>query len=139
MVKFVKTDIAEFPAPLKSDLEKVIIALSAEAALPAQQAIDRRDAAIIAEGKKLLVGSTMSCVDCHKFHESEGDNTGPDLTGYGSRDWLVAFISDPKSARFFGERNDRMPAFGTSKMRTELEIVADWLRGDWYRPAPGAR
>ncbi len=136
MVKFVKGDVAEFSAPLKADLEKVVIALSAEAGLKSQQALDQRDAAIIAEGKKLLAGSTMSCTDCHKFHEADGDGTGPDLTGFGSREWLVAFISDPAQERFFGPRNDRMPAFGAAKMRTalEIELVADWIRGDWYQP-----
>jgi ubiquinol-cytochrome c reductase cytochrome b subunit len=138
MAKFVKKDVADFSAEQKADLQKVIIALSAEAGLKTQQQIDQRDATIIEEGKKLLVGRTMSCTDCHHFQGAgEDDATGPDLTGFGSREWLVSFISDPTDERFFGERNDRMPAFGATKMRTELEIslVADWLRGEWYEPA----
>jgi ubiquinol-cytochrome c reductase cytochrome b subunit len=75
-------------------------------------------------------------LDCHQFHFQDEDATGPDLTGYGSREWLVAFLSDPGHARFYGERNDRMPAFGKEGALTtqEMRVVADWLRGDWYRP-----
>jgi ubiquinol-cytochrome c reductase cytochrome b subunit len=136
MVKFVKEDAAEFSAADRADLKKVIIALSAEARLKAQAAIDRRDAAIIAEGRKLIASEAMNCTQCHTFHGEGEDATGPDLTGFGSREWLIALISDPTSDRFFGERNDRMPAFGATHMRTDQEIslVADWLRGDWYEP-----
>jgi len=141
MVKFVKDDVAGYSAEQKAQLQKVIVALSAEAGLKSQRELDRRDAAIIAEGKKLLADNSLSCVDCHKFHSAGEDSTAPDLTGFGSREWLTAFISDPTHERFFGTRNDRMPAFGATKMRTELEIglVADWLRGEWYQPPPTAR
>ena len=72
----------------------------------------------------------------HKFHE-DGENTAPDLTGYGSKDWLVAFIGNPGHERFYGSRNDRMPAFGEEKQLTpqEISLVADWLRGEWYEAA----
>ena len=77
-------------------------------------------------------------MDCHRFHE-EGEELGtaPDLTGYGSRDWLMAFISNPEHVRFYGDKNDRMPAFGEEKQLTPTEIglVTDWLRGEWYEPA----
>ncbi len=63
-----------------------------------------------------------------------GDTVGPELTGYGSRDWLVSFIGNSSHERFYGERNDRMPAFAEEKQLTEQEIglIADWLRGEWY-------
>ena len=37
---------------------------------------------------------------------------------------------------FYGDRNDRMPAFGTDNILSEesLGLVVDWLRSDWYRP-----
>ena len=135
MAKFVKEDVPEFNAEQKEKLRQGLIALSAEAGLKAQAALDKRDAALIAEGQKELKGSTINCADCHKFH-GDGDDTGPDLTGWGSREWLTAFISDASHERFYGEKNDRMPAFGTDKMLTEREIglVADWLRGEWYVP-----
>jgi ubiquinol-cytochrome c reductase cytochrome b subunit len=138
MVRFVHEEVAAYSADDRATAQQVIAALSAEAARPAQQAEDQRDAALIAAGRKALVGEAMGCVECHKFHAAGDDATGPDLTGFGSHDWLVAFISNPKHERFFGERNDRMPAFGAEKMLTpeEIALVADWLRGDWYRPAP---
>ena len=138
MVKFVKEDVADFSPESKAQLQKVIVALSAEAGLKSQQDLDQRDAIVIAEGKKLLVDEAMNCVECHKFHGAGADDaTGPDLTGFGSREWLVAFISDPTHTRFFGARNDRMPAFGREKVRSDREIglVADWLRGQWHEPA----
>jgi ubiquinol-cytochrome c reductase cytochrome b subunit len=136
MVKWVK-ESAEFDAAQKKDLEKAIFALSAEAKLPAQKAVDARDAALIEEGKKLMNEPLLDCTSCHKFGEIDNSGDGPDLTGFASREWLTAFISDPAHARFFGDNNDRMPSFGPlkEKILTEKEIglVADWLRGDWPR------
>lgn len=137
MVKFVKEDIAEFDTAQKAQLQKVIVALSAEAGLKAQSAADTRDAAVITEGFKLVSSTAMNCTDCHKFHTAGTDDpSAPDLTGYGSREWMLAFISDPSHARFYGERNDRMPAYGPDKILTAAEIglVTDWLRGEWYEP-----
>ena len=65
---------------------------------------------------------------------------GPDLTGYGSRDWLIGIIGNPAHKRFYGKENDRMPAYAESATdakknvlsRQELELLADWLRGEWY-------
>lgn len=137
MVKFVKEDIAEFDAAQKAQLQKLIIGLSAEAGLKAQSAADTRDAVVIAEGRKLVSSTAMNCTDCHKFYAAgTEDPSAPDLTAYGSREWLLAFISDPSHARFYGERNDRMPAYGPDKILTAAEIglVTDWLRGEWYEP-----
>jgi ubiquinol-cytochrome c reductase cytochrome b subunit len=137
MVKFVKEDVAAYDAPAKKNLQDAVTALSAEAQLPAQRAADERDEAAIVRGGKAIT-STLGCMDCHHFHE-EGEELGgaPDLTNYGSREWLVAFISNPEHDRFYGKRNDRMPAFGAKKQLTSQEIglIADWLRGEWYEPA----
>jgi ubiquinol-cytochrome c reductase cytochrome b subunit len=138
MARFVKNDVASFSADEKADLHKVVLAVSAEAGLPSQAAADARDAAAIADGRKLLVDDAIGCAQCHTFH-GEGEAVGPDLTGYASREWLVAFIANSSHERFYGERNDRMPAFGERKSLSEQEIglLADWLRGEWYR-APAA-
>ncbi len=139
MVKYVQEDIAGFNAEDKQALQKAIAALSAEARLKAQRDLDRRDEALIEEGTKALIGSRLGCMECHKFHD-DGEENAPDLTGYGSREWLVAFISNPAHERFYGDRNDRMPAYLEEKSLSSQEIglVADWLRGEWYTPAPTA-
>ena len=133
MVKFVHEDVAGFSTEQKATLRQAVVALSAEAKLVAQRSGDQLDIAAIAEGRKALVGATLGCADCHKFGEV-GEAAGPDLTGYGSREWLVAFIGNSGHERFYGERNDRMPAFAEEKRLGEPEIglIADWLRGEWY-------
>ena len=135
MVKYVQEDVAGFNAEDKLALQKAVAALSAEAQLKAQRALDKRDEGLIAEGTKALIGSRMGCMECHKFHD-DGEENAPDLTGYGSREWLVAFISNPAHERFYGDRNDRMPAYLEEKSLTaqEISLVADWLRGEWYEP-----
>lgn len=135
MAKYVKEDIESFGDDEKKELTAAIAALSAEARLKSQKAIDQRDEALIARGTESLIGSTLGCMECHKFHD-EGEESGPNLTGYGSREWLLAFIANPEHERFYGERNDRMPKFGEEKILTpqELSLVVDWLRGEWYEP-----
>lgn len=138
MVKFVKEDVASFGEDEKKLLQDGIVALSAEAQLGSQRDLDRRDEARIAAGTTALTGDTLGCMECHRLHDN-GDDSGiaPDLTGYGSRDWLIAFISNPSHERFYGRRNDRMPKYGEEKQLTpqEIGLVADWLRGEWYEPA----
>jgi len=72
----------------------------------------------------------------HAFRKPDEDASAPDLTGYGSRQGMIAFINNPAHARFYGKRNDRMPAFGAEKMLEpkSIEMVVDWLRGDWFEP-----
>ena len=87
---------------------------------------------------------TENCTDCHAFHgESKGTGAkGPDLTGYGSRDWLIGIVGNPAHKRFYGKENDRMPAYAESSTdakknvlsQQELELLVDWLRGEWYEP-----
>ncbi len=82
-----------------------------------------------------------NCTECHTFH-GKGTASGPDLTGYGSRDWLIGIIANPAHKRFYGKENDRMPAYAESATdakknllsRQELELLVDWLRGEWYEP-----
>lgn len=133
MAKFVKEDIAGFGDAEKKDLQEVITALSAEAKLKAQRDLDRREEARIAKGAEALMGGSLGCIDCHKFHDA-GDESAPDLTGYGSREWMIAFVSDPEHERFYGERNDRMPRYNEEKILTpqEIGLVVDWLRGEWF-------
>jgi hypothetical protein len=38
--------------------------------------------------------------------------------------------------RFYGRRNDRMPAFEKDQIldAQAMGLLADWLRGEWYEP-----
>jgi hypothetical protein len=68
------------------------------------------------------------------------DVGSPVLDGYMSRDWLLGFLRNPAGEQFYSEMNDRMPAFAPHEDARlnllddrELELLVDWLRGDWYR------
>ncbi|MFN7141940.1 MAG: c-type cytochrome, partial [Limisphaerales bacterium] len=136
MARFVKRSVAKFTPEEQEQLHKVILALSAEAKLPAQREVDQRDISLIAEGRKLMANDTMRCAECHKFHELADEPDAPDLTGYGSREWLIGIISNPAHERFYGERNDRMPAFADEGIldQRSISLIAEWLRGEWYTP-----
>ncbi|MGI9428947.1 MAG: cytochrome b N-terminal domain-containing protein [Bythopirellula sp.] len=157
MVDFVRDDCFgedvadEQRVQVRAALKKIAIALSAEAALPQQRAQDATDAAMIAEGRALIEGglsdvldSGSSCTDCHTFGEQQ-DIGSPVLDGYLSRQWMIDFIRNPADERFYGEMNDRMPAFAphdNPKLNQlddqALGLIVDWLRGDWVRAKPQA-
>ena len=141
MARFVKKDVAGFTPEEKEQLRKVIAAVSAEAALKSQRAIDQQDATAIAEGRTLIASETMRCTECHQVQKKDEDASAPDLTGYGSRDWLLGILADPRHERFYGKRNDRMPAFGTDKIldAQAMGLLADWLRGEWYEAPQHAK
>ncbi len=135
MVRFVKRDLKDLDDAKRRQLAVAIKALSAEATLPSQHDADLRETADIEAGRE-AIRSELGCTDCHEFRKADDTASAPQLTGYGSRDWLVHFISNPADPRFYGKRNDRMPAFANGVLtETEIGLIADWLRGDWYRPA----
>jgi ubiquinol-cytochrome c reductase cytochrome b subunit len=139
MSRFVKNEIAGFNDTDKENLRKIILALSAQANLKSQRDLDKRDLRLIKEGDKLFLGD-IGCGDCHRYGSAPEESSGPSLVGYGSRAWLIAFISNPSHIRFYGKRNDRMPAFGDDQLldAPSIAMLADWLRGEWYEPAPKA-
>jgi ubiquinol-cytochrome c reductase cytochrome b subunit len=129
-------------ANLRQNVEDVGFALAHEAGLIREMAADVDDRV---EAGRMAIVDEFACIDCHKFHDDGGLGMAPDLTGYGSRDWLRAFISNPEHERFYPETNDRMPAFvaaeGASANRLtpeELDLLVDWLRGEWYEPPTSA-
>ncbi len=142
MVGHVKDNMTDLSDEELEEVRQIALVLSAEAALPAQAASDKKDAKAIEEGIEML--DLYGCFDCHKFGD-EGASLGdaPDLTGYGSREWTAAIIANPAHKRFYGDENDRMPAYAEfpdepekNLLSTrEIELIADWLRGDWYEPA----
>lgn len=79
-----------------------------------------------------------SCTDCHdSIGESfridpAADNGGyPDLAGYGSANWLKAFISNPGSGQFYGMKN-QMPGFANKMSDQELHLLVSWLTGQYH-------
>lgn len=139
---FAEANSAEGSSELRSQYQKVAWALSAEASLPSQRDADQRDVKLIAEGAKLLTGD-LSCTECHRFREEGELGAAPDLTAYGSREWLMGMISNPQHERFYNEEhNDRMPSFAKNPAhpqsnilgQRELGLLVDWLRGEWYEP-----
>jgi len=133
MAKFLKKDVASYTPEQKEKLHAAIIALSAEAQLKSQLPADQRDSALIEQGRG-AIQNDLRCTDCHQFRKPDPDATAPNLTGYGSRQWLRSFISNSAHEDFYGKHNDRMPAFGGGQNLTDQQIalIADWLRGSWY-------
>ena len=137
MVNFVQNDLTDAATWKPDDIEAVIVAMAAEAGLAAAGT----PAAVIEKGRG-LVADGERCGSCHRFASNEtAYGSAPDLTGWGSREWLVGLIVDPTHERFYGDTNDRMPSFGKTEegaapilSRRQIEMIADWLRGDWYRP-----
>ena len=137
MVSFVQGDLADADQWKKDDIEAVIVAMAAEAghADPGVQP------AMLEKGRA-LVADVERCGGCHKVGDNGTDlGSAPDLTGWGSREWLVGIITDPTHERFYGDSNDRMPSFGKAAEGAapmlspqQIGLLADWLREDWYRP-----
>jgi ubiquinol-cytochrome c reductase cytochrome b subunit len=145
MAEFVKTDETFAELRAKDKVAAIAAALSAQAQLPYQKSADQKaaKAGLIAEGEKLI---KAACTTCHNFgQKSDPEGNGyPDLDGYGSRQWLIDFIANSSHPRLYGDNNDRMPAFAKGKdtaahilTRRQIELLADWLRGDYFE-APSA-
>src|SRR6185503_8441654 len=135
MAKFVKKDVAKYSDEKKQELKTLIAAVSAEAELKSQRSEDEKERETIVKARELLKNGSP-CADCHQFRTKDEDATGPDLTGYGSREWLIGLITNPGHIRYYGKRNDRMPAFGDERIldAQAIALVVDWLRGDWFEP-----
>ena len=141
MVNFVQNDLTDAATWKPDDIEAVIAAMAAEAGLAAAGTAP----AVVEKGRG-LVADGERCGSCHTFRDNGvAAGSAPDITGWGSREWLVGIIADPTHERFYGDTNDRMPSFGKAEegaapmlTRRQIELIADWLRGDWYRPTAQA-
>ena len=138
MVDFVKSNLNDLDDVRQTGLRELVIALSSEAELVSQSAADHDAQAmgVIDRGKQALV-TTFTCIDCHKFHDHGDLGSAPDLTGWGSREWLKSMITNPAHSRFYDAKNDRMPAFGASSSSesslltaAEIDLLTNWLRGE---------
>ena len=139
MVRYVEGRFAE----LKEDQRTAIIAaLSAEAGFRSQRDLQssQKQQELIANGNRLIA---QHCTRCHRYHRQGVLGNAPDLTGYGSREWIAGVVFDPAHPWFYGRRNDRMPAYVELPRQPaknmlsagDVAILADWLRGQWYRPS----
>jgi ubiquinol-cytochrome c reductase cytochrome b subunit len=63
----------------------------------------------LAEGYKAFAQKRGGCVSCHGFAGAGGD-TAPDLTGYGSGEWIRLMIMSPNHSKRYPATNE-MPAF----------------------------
>jgi hypothetical protein len=135
MTRFVKEKVSKYTPELRASLQQVVAAVSAEAGLKAQRSMETADGMHLEEGRRLL-REEHRCTDCHQFRQPDEDATAPDLTGWGSHEWLVSFIGNPAHPRFYGKRNDGMPRFKDDGVLDDRSIglLADWLRGEWYEP-----
>ena len=138
MVSYVSNDMADAEEWKADEIQAVIAAMAAEAGF----ADPKTPKELIEQGRDLITDGER-CSGCHTFHDNGIDyGAAPDITRWGSKEWLVGIITDPTHERFYGDTNDRMPSFGkgedgaaTILSREQIDLLADWLRGEWYRPA----
>ena len=74
----------------------------------------------------------LDCTSCHPFKGQPpqgGPARGPDLTGYGSAEWLKGFLKNPAEEKHYGKRN-RMPAFADRLTEVQLDLIVRWMRGE---------
>jgi len=143
MVEYVTTELEARLKPAERAL--VVAALAAEAGLPSRQERRPPREGEVLQGRRLITGKG-GCTDCHRFYEEGSLGSAPDLTGYGSREWLMGMISDPNHERYYGHAGDeqQMPAFaphpaGDARNQLtpqQLALLVDWLRGEWYERQP---
>ena len=119
-------------------LSDLIACLAAEAQLDSPRKVEKDKVEGIDEDTMFLF-EDFTCTDCHHFYTLGEPGSAPDLTGYGSRDWLTGIIRDPTDGRFYGGQNDRMPSYHKSPddftlTAGQVEMLVAWLRGEWYEP-----
>ena len=131
MVRFVLGDIADYNAAEKKQLKQAIVALSAEAGLEYQKDADKASAADIKAGRRAMNEDNLMCSDCHAIPGMKESGSGPDLIGYGSRKWLIAFMKDPEhkeAPHYYSTRWNEMPKFDEKLTEKQMGQIADFIR-----------
>ncbi len=110
-------------------------------ALPPQDSQVVRGREIFESGSMTAGDFDSACIDCHAMHalgdeEPLAEDMFPTMTGYGGTEWLRAVIANPE-VHYAGDGSgyNAMPAFEEQLSEHELEMLARWLGGDYYRPA----
>jgi ubiquinol-cytochrome c reductase cytochrome b subunit len=117
-------------------LVEYFVAQSGHANPPPNPDLVARGSQILASGE-LSSGDTLAtCTDCHAaiegdFEQGTGNNGYPELVGYGSQAWLTAFIKNPATAQFYGDKN-KMISFAEKMSERELNLLVRWMTGDYH-------
>jgi len=96
--------------------------------------------AFFAQGTDATSGA---CYDCHAMKVAEDPegffsepsaqiSTGaPDLTGYGSAEWLNEFIPPSRGIRSSTPATTHMPAFAEQLSEKEFDLLVEWMLHNW--------
>ena len=101
MVTFVKQHMEDVDA---ADRDKIAAALATEAG---RASLAEDEPQVIAAGRDLIV--SQGCTRCHGFHDHGENGQAPDLTGYGSHEWIVGMIANPAHPWFYDVGNGGLP------------------------------
>lgn len=113
-----------------------LVSLAEHAQVTVDEKLAARGKEILVDGAALASGDEIdACTDCHGGlgdpFELGVDNYGyPELNGYGTDQWLKAFIRNPGTPQFYGEKN-QMPAYADKMSDQELDLLVRWLTGDY--------
>ncbi len=99
------------------------------------------DAALVERGQEVIAtgeltsGTITTCDSCHagvgEDFELGTDNGGiPELNGYGSYAWLAAFVHDPGTPQFYGDKN-RMPSFADRLTEKQMDLLVRYFIDDY--------
>lgn len=106
------------------------------------------DETLVAKGREIFEYGELadgefstSCIDCHALKPTDEEEVlgypgaAPVLTQYASSPWLKQFIANPSDeANYgYGEKN-AMPAFGERLSERQMNLLVDWMVGDYYKP-----
>lgn len=116
------------------------------ASLSGHRGIGELDKTKIAKGQEFFALGTDAvagtCYACHAMtlaNDPDGlfkdpdvkmVSDAPDLSGYGSAEWLHEFIRNPALTKFYGGHN-AMPAFADRLSNQELDLIVAWMLHQW--------
>jgi ubiquinol-cytochrome c reductase cytochrome b subunit len=88
------------------------------------------DAALAKDGEAVFKDT---CTNCH-LYKGEGADIfeGPDMTGYGSRSWMVGQIKQPEAPSQYGELNE-MTSFADELDDHDIKMLAGFLRQQRFK------
>jgi quinol-cytochrome oxidoreductase complex cytochrome b subunit/mono/diheme cytochrome c family protein len=120
----------------------------------ARRAIFLADAGISEQGAKYLMRNDpltqgpglfkKHCASCHTHAALPADSrahpTASDLTGFGSRQWILGLLNEPDSPEYFGRtrfkggtmsnwvhKTRENPKGGKDNLEQDFRLIADWL------------